>query len=261
MLAVKIDDVKDFWNSNPLCAAHVPFPPGSKEFFEHYDRLREEIETPAVSEAIHEYARFKGKRVLDVGCGNGYVLSRYARAGAEVYGIDLTPAALKITEARFSFEGKKVNLTEGNAEELPYPDRSFDCVTSMGVLHHTPHTQKAIDEIFRVLKPGGLFVIMLYHRRSALYQSGMRLWSIVQGKPLSQKLNEYDGPGNPLGKAYSRSEMRQMLKRFENVNIFSGFIHGTHFVPFFGRLLPQKLIKPLEKLWGFNLYGKAYKPS
>jgi len=93
MSTIETRDIKGFWERSPLCSAMVDAEPGTAEFFEKYDRLREEIEPPGESYRLHEYRDFKGKRVLDVGCGNGYVISRYALEGADAYGIDITERA------------------------------------------------------------------------------------------------------------------------------------------------------------------------
>ena len=88
--------MKDFWEANPLCSHIIPHALGSEDFFRAYDAEREAIESPARSAEIHEYRSFAGKRVLDVGSGNGYVLSRYALVGAEVFGVDLTDQAIAL---------------------------------------------------------------------------------------------------------------------------------------------------------------------
>ena len=90
MPKIKLVDVKNFWEKNPLCSIESKFALGSKEFFLDFDNQREAIESIERSYEIHEYKRFRGKRVLDVGCGNGYVLNYYSKEGANVYGIDLT---------------------------------------------------------------------------------------------------------------------------------------------------------------------------
>lgn len=65
---VTTEDVKSFWQQNPLCISGIPYEVGLKEFFEFYNRLREEIEPIPESYKLHEYLEFKGKKVLDVGC-------------------------------------------------------------------------------------------------------------------------------------------------------------------------------------------------
>src|SRR5205814_8568296 len=102
MPAATTEQVRSFWDQNPLCAASIPHPLGSPEYFAYFDRLREVIDSPADAARIHEFTAFAGKRVLDVGCGNGYVLSHYARHGAEVHGIDISPTAVRLCQERFA---------------------------------------------------------------------------------------------------------------------------------------------------------------
>lgn len=196
---VTTENVKDFWQANPLCVKGNPFDPGSREFFEFYNGQREAIESIASSYALHEYLGFKGKKVLDVGCGNGYVLSKYAAEGSDVFGIDITQAGIDLCRMRFELLGLKGDFQVADAQDIPFPDNTFDCVCSMGVLHHVPDTQKALDEIHRVLKPGGRLIVMFYHRHSAKYQFKYRVWSLMTGKPMQQLVNEFDGVGNPKG--------------------------------------------------------------
>ena len=118
---------------------------------EYYDRLREANESVDFSFRLHEYRDFRDRKVLDVGCGNGYVLSRFAREGADVSGVDLTDAAVGLCRKRFEYLGLSGAFRRGNAEALPLPDGSLDCVTSIGVLHDTPDTAKAVAEVHRVL--------------------------------------------------------------------------------------------------------------
>lgn len=261
MSTVASEDVRSFWDKNPLCAAQIPHPLGSREYFEHFDALREAIDSPAEAAAIHEFANFAGKRVLEVGCGNGYVLSRYAAAGAEVDGIDITPTAVDLCRRRFALAGLRGSFREADAEHLPFPDDSFDCVCSMGVLHHVPNTARAVAEIRRVLKPGGRLIVMFYHRGSALYQVNYRLRSWLTGKPRRQLVNEYDGVGNPKGDVYSRAELAELLAGFADLEMRARHLEGHMLVPKLGRLFPTALLRPLAGWWGFNLYAKGRKPA
>lgn len=257
----KVDEVKAFWEANPVAAASVPYPLGSAEYFAHYDRLREANESVPFSASLHEYDNFADKAVLDVGCGNGYVLANYARAGARVSGIDLTRAAVDLAQKRFALAGLNGEFLTANAEELPFPDETFDCVCSMGVLHHTPGTERAVSEIWRVLKPGGRLIVMFYHRNSALYQVNFRIQHKFSRKSLQQLINEVDGVGNPKGDVYSRTELGQLLRAFGELEMFAGLLSGWMVLPRGGRFLPQQLLRPLASRWGWFLYAKGRKPA
>jgi 2-polyprenyl-3-methyl-5-hydroxy-6-metoxy-1,4-benzoquinol methylase len=117
---VGLEDVKSFWEQNPLSTAAIHYSPGSPEFYQIYDSLREVNEPPDFARILHEYDRFSGKRVLEGGCGNGYTLGKYAQAGAEVYGIDVTETAVDISRKRFEYQRLMGDFIVGNAENLPY---------------------------------------------------------------------------------------------------------------------------------------------
>jgi SAM-dependent methyltransferase len=256
---VTLADVKKFWEKNPLCASAISHQPGSAEYFVSYDRMREANESIDFSYELHEYRRFSGKTVLDVGAGNGYVLSRYALEGASVCGVDVTKTAINICRRRFDVMGITGNFFVAGAEELPFEDKSFDCVCSMGVLHHVPDTARAVREIHRVLKDGGRLIVMFYHRDSALYRLHMPVLSCFTGKSLAQLVNEVDGAGNPRGDVYSRSELRQLLGGFRDVRMFAGLLDGRMMLPRIGKFLPDGVVKPFEKRFGWFLYAKGTK--
>jgi len=251
-------DVRAFWEGHPVAATSVAHEPGSPEFFEEYDRLREVNEPVDFSYRLHEFRDFVGKRVLDIGCGNGYVLSRFAREGAHATGIDLTKAAVDLSRRRFELMELSGQFVVGSAEELPFPTESFDAVTSMGVLHHTPDTSGAVAEVRRVLKPGGRLIVMFYHRNSAVYRR-LQLRSRLRRRPLQELVNEVDGVGNPKGDVYSRAELRALLAGFTDVECSVGLLQG---LPIKGRRFPpQSVLRPFESRWGWFLYAKGRKPA
>jgi ubiquinone/menaquinone biosynthesis C-methylase UbiE len=256
---VELGDVRSFWDTNPVCAASIPHPIGSPEYFVEFDRLREDNEPPAFFERVHECSQMRGKKVLDVGCGNGFVLSRYARAGAEVFGVDITPTGIELCQRRFEIMGLRGDFRVANAEELPFPDATFDCVSSVGVLHHIPHPERGFAEIQRVLKPGGLFVLMLYHRDSAWYQVKMRAIETFKGKTRAQQVNEVDGAGNPKGLVYSKSDVREILSGYRDIEMFTNELRGWMVFPFFGKSVPRALLRPFERHFGWHLFAKARK--
>ena len=255
-----IDDVRKFWESHPVAAAAIPYPLGSVEYLRYYDQLREANESPEFSQRLHEYENFKNRLVLDVGCGNGYVLSKYAQEGAEVYGVDITHTALALCTQRFALLGSHGHFTLGNAEELPFAEGTFDCVCSMGVLHHTPSPARSVEEIFRVLKPGGRLIVMLYHRNSALYRLTLPFLSVLTGKAIRQLVNEVDGIGNPRGEVFSKTELRRLLHDFKDLDMFAGLLKRWMLRPKIGSFLPERFLRRAEKHWGWFLYAKGVKP-
>ena len=163
-------DVKAFWEANPVAAEGISAQAGTPEFFRAFDSIREadDCEPWTFSDQIHGYSRSAGLRALDVGCGNGYVLAQYARFGAVVAGVDLTQTAINMCHSRFDLVGLKGDFRLTDGDRLPFADGTFDIVCSMGVLHHIEDPRPMIAEMYRVLKPGGRIILMLYHRGSWL---------------------------------------------------------------------------------------------
>jgi len=254
------DSIRDFWEANPVAAARIEAPLGTPEFFAAYDRLRERNESVEFSRRLHEFDRFRGQKVLDVGCGNGYVLSRYAGAGANVYGVDITGTAVELTKKRFQLLHLEGDFRVADAEHLPFADQSFDCVTCMGVLHHVADTRSSVAEIRRVLKPGGQLIAMVYHRNSALYRIRFPIDSLVKRKSLQQLVNEVDGVGNRKGDVYSRAELRGLLADFDALELEVGVLQPWMVLPGGNRLVSSRWLQPLERRLGWFLYAKARKP-
>jgi ubiquinone/menaquinone biosynthesis C-methylase UbiE len=182
-----------------------------RRFFDQIERERD-VQEPR----LREFARFNdatGKRVLEVGLGMGTDLVRWARAGAEVFGRDLTEASVAAVRERVALEGLSADVAVGDAERLDFPDDYFDVYYSWGVLHHTPNTERAIAEAHRVLRPGGELRIMLYHWPSV---GAMLVW-LAQGplrgrliSPRTAYARYVESPGTKL---FSRSAARRLVGR------------------------------------------------
>jgi len=250
-----LDQLKEFWDKNPLSTAAIDEEPRTVGFFNQYDELRELNEPVPFAKSLHEYDRFAGKRVLEVGCGNAYTLGKYAEHGAEVYGLDISETAVEISRQRFEYNGLSGDFRVGNAEDLSYESNYFDCICSMGVLHHVPDPEKAVFEIYRCLKPGGRLIVMFYHRNSILYRIAMPIRGVLTGKSLQQIVNEVDGVGNPKGDVYSKSELRDLLRKFRDVEMFAGLLQPSILRSF----LPSSIVEILGKKWGWFLYAKGRK--
>lgn len=254
---IRRQEVDRFWEKHPVAAASIDASPGTLEYFRGFDKLRDSLEPPDLRERIYEFKASAGKLVLDVGAGNGFVMSHYARAGARAFGIELTERGVGLCRRRFKVEGVRAFVTRGDAENLPFPDGFFDAVTSMGVLHHVPDPERAINEIRRVLKPGGRLTLMLYHRNSAMYRLRFPLMRLFTGKSLALQVNEVDGEGNPQGLVFSRREGRDFVKQFSDVSTFVGLLEPWMVAPGFSRVARESWLKPLSSRLGWFLYIHA----
>lgn len=270
---VKIADVKRFWETNPVAAAGIAAELGTAEYFRAFDALREDpdCEPYALSERIHGYSSTRGLRVLDVGCGNGYVLFQYARNGAEVSGVDLTATAVDLSRKRFTLGGVPGTFVEIDGQHLPFPDDYFDIVCSMGVLHHISNPQPTVDEIYRVLKPGGRLIAMLYHRYSWKNLVLLRLRRVLdpkfRGKTHQEILNMNDGDECPLALVYSRAEAARLFHRFSDIGFLLTFLSWKQLLmlpPLVGlarRFLPGSSESLPARWMGWNLNIHAIKPA
>jgi ubiquinone/menaquinone biosynthesis C-methylase UbiE len=233
----------------------------------------------------------KGKRVLEIGCGCGSEAERFARAGAHYTAVDLTNAAVSITQRRFQLAGLEGRFTQGDAENLPFADGSFDLVYSHGVLHHTPDTARTIREVHRVLAPGGRAVIMLYYRNSFSYKVNLRVVRRLRAHLLKSELGlklagkiwrepeeelrrhaellrqdprayldmqnmlnrNTDGPDNPLSQVFSRVSATGLFWQFENVRTEVMF-WNPNWLPGIGKLVPKAIEEWLASRWGWHLW-------
>src|SRR2546427_13128296 len=165
--------VRAFWQAHPCGTKFSDAEIGTREFFERIEahRYAKEWHIPEAA----DFAGARGLRVLEIGCGLGTDGAQFAKAGADYTGVDLTEAAIELARKRFELSDLKGDFRVADAENLDFPDESFDIVYSHGVLHHTPDTARAVREIHRVLKTGGRAIVMLYHRSSYNYRVGIRL--------------------------------------------------------------------------------------
>jgi len=187
-----------------------------------------------------------GSSVLEVGCGVGLDSTQMARHGLRVTAVDLTVVAPATANRRAHREHFDIEYLCADGEHLPFPDGSFDYVYSFGVMHHAPDTQRCIDETYRVLRPGGQALIMLYHRHS-LNEVVHR----ILGVPFEEK-DELC----PVVRRYTVPEIREMFGRFRNVDVHSDFVFGEGYRAVF-RLTPLPLYRLLSRWMGWHLMIRA----
>ena len=181
---------------------------------------------------MHDSFRFtewNGKEVLEIGCGSGVDAMEFARYGAVVTTTDITDNAVALTREIAEEAGLPVKVVQTSATKLPFPDNSFDCVYSYGVLHHIPDINAALSEIQRVLRPGGTVMVMLYNRNSLLYaysiiyRHGIEEGFLTQEYRSEQELvSRYSEriEGCPHTKAYTSEEAGELFSRyFDNVEV------------------------------------------
>ncbi|MEW5945636.1 MAG: class I SAM-dependent methyltransferase [bacterium] len=235
--------VKKHWE-NEICGIRYGRSKDRKKFYEEIKNARYKFEP-----YIKDFAKFEqsdGLKVLEIGVGAGVDFSQWVFWSDKPVGIDLTEAGINHTKDMLEAIGIKnsqYSLLVADSEFIPFKNSRFDLVYSWGVLHHSPDTEKCLQEIFRVLKPEGILRIMLYHRPS---WTGFMLWlryALFTGRiTLSQRevaLRNLESPGT---KMYTIDEAKALLNK-------SGFV-GMHFL---SKLSPGDTlsIKPSNKFQGF----------
>lgn len=137
----------------------------SKKHFDNQAKIYDETNTayyskyPKISckDVAQRLGHTEYQSLLDIGCGTGYLIDMLQKQKSALYcGLDLSPEMLKMAKKKLS---ESVFLTEGSSDDLPYDDNSFDIVTCIQSFHHYPNPEKAMAEAYRVLKPGGLYII------------------------------------------------------------------------------------------------------
>jgi ubiquinone/menaquinone biosynthesis C-methylase UbiE len=228
---------------------------GTKRFFDDLDDYR--FDKLHYLPRVVDFSAYRDRKLLEVGCGIGTDLVRFARGGARVTGIDLSQTAIDLARKNFALNHVSAEeLRVANGEELPYPDATFDVVYGHGVIQYTADPAQLIRECHRVLKPGGTGIFMVYNRVS---------WLNALSKVMKVALEHEDAP---VLKKFSIAEFRELLKPFAQVEIvperfpvksrlhkgWKGVAFNTVFVGTFNAL-PRSLVRPL----GWHLMAFARK--
>jgi ubiquinone/menaquinone biosynthesis C-methylase UbiE len=239
--------VQEFWD-RAACGEELYLANQQREGYSEQALRRYELEP-----VIEEFAAFEaaaGQTVLEIGVGLGADHQRYAQAGARLSGIDLTERAVTHTRRRLELFGLESALSVGDAERLAFAADTFDSVYSWGVLHHSPDTPRAVAEVHRVLRPGGVARIMIYHKWSLV---GYMLWvryALLRLRPwmsLRQVYARYlESPGT---KAYSVAEARSMFAAFGSVEIRTCLTHADLLESGAGQRHRTALLSVARALW------------
>ncbi len=210
------EEVHNFWNNQTCGTQFTDKEKYTKEFFEEIEKDRYSKEPEILSFA--QFNSGKDKKVLEVGVGAATDFLQWAKNGANLYGIDLTPEAVAYAEHRLDLYGFKAqDIKVADAENLPFEDNFFDIIYSWGVIHHSPDTPTALKEIIRTLNSGGKAKLMIYNRKSVLAyvfwikHAFLKLkWNQSVADVLWNKMESYGTKG------YTIEEIQTLLKN-ENI--------------------------------------------
>ncbi|HHL73504.1 MAG TPA: class I SAM-dependent methyltransferase [Bacteroidetes bacterium] len=243
-LTGKLEEVRRYWNDHIHDLELAKHPVGTLGFFEdlaeyRFDKLR-------YLPKVVDFASYKGKSVLEIGCGVGIDLVKFAENGAHVTGVDLSETAIDLARKNFAHRKLDGNFLVMNGEDLDFPDASFDVVYVHGVLQYTADPHQMAREMYRVLRKGGEAIGMVYNRIS---------WLNALSKVMKVDLEHEDAP---VLEKYTIGEFRDILSPFDEIEIiperfpvasrlhkgWKGALYNGLFVPAF-TILPKAIVRPL----------------
>jgi ubiquinone/menaquinone biosynthesis C-methylase UbiE len=239
-----LEAIREYWNAHIHDLAIAKHPAGTKGFFADLDEYR--FDKLRYLPNVVDFNGYRGKKILEIGCGVGIDLIRFAKGGGHVTGVDLAQQSIQLAKKNFELHGLKADLRLMNGEALEFADNSFDMVYAHGVLQYTADANKMAKEMHRVLKPGGEAIAMVYNRLS---------W--LNGMALVMKV-ELEHEDAPVLKKYSIGEFKKILSPFSTIRIvperfpvasrlqqgWKAAAFNRIFVPAFN-LVPRFIVRPL----------------
>ena len=266
--------ISNYWNNRHpgrKIVGHMTEDENPKKFFELLDeyRFHDNHYRYLIDGTFFKHSEYAQKDILEIGCGLGSDLQKFAESGSNVYAIDAVDIESTLRK-RFNLIEKDFVFQQADFRNIPFTDSKFDMVYSFGVLHHSPWIEEGLREAARVLKPNGELIIMLYHKGFKYYVKKLFFRGVLQGKLLLKKKQEIinshteEFGGSPTTLVYSRSEAIELVDAYFDViqtkilrlddNIKIPFV-GTFYPLRF--LLPKKWYKWLESRFGWNLLIRA----
>jgi SAM-dependent methyltransferase len=265
---VPLESVKAYWDRRPCNIRHSPRPVGTKEYFEEVEARKYFVE-PHIPR-FAEFERWRGKKVLEIGCGIGTDTINFARHGAWVTAVDLSEKSLSIARQRADVYGmrERIRFYVGDSEDLCsfLPCETYDLIYSFGVIHHTPHPERVLAELRHYARQGSTIKIMLYHHHS---------WKVLQilltrGKGRAWRLKELVAQhseaqtGCPVTYTFTRREARALLEacsfRVTDVGVdhifpyaIPDYVQYRYTREWYFRFVPSVMFRWLERHFGWHL--------
>jgi len=284
--------VESYWNAKPCDSELSRAPSLSVDFFLEVEAERYRLQ-PHIASMLNA-VDWAGKRVLEIGTGVGTDARRIINAGAVYTGINVDAASTRATAAALEAFRLPGQVEQCDATRMPFADRSFDLVYTFGVLHHIPETHRAVQEVWRVLKPDGVVLAMLYNRTSINYAVEIRILRRLAVQLLRapggvallgrlgfprEKLRRHrelastascrsadewlsrntDGPDNPYSQVYDEQEAAALFRDFDILAQEVRFFNPEHWgAP--GHVLPRAMVEALGRRWGWHRIVRARRP-
>lgn len=264
---VSIQKVRDYWNARPCNIRHSTAEVGTEEYFKQVEARKYFVE-PHIP-LFAEFEKWRGKKVLEIGCGIGTDTINFARAGAEVTAVDISAASVELARKRAEVMGlaDRITFYEANAENLSdfIPEQKFDLVYSFGVIHHSPNPEKIIEQVrTNFIHGNSTLKLMVYYR-----YSWKVLWMVLQEKERFWKLDDIIAKhseaqtGCPITYSYSKESVEQLIgSGFKIEDIFvdhifpyqiSKYVKYEYEKVWYFRHLPEPVFRALETRFGWHL--------
>ena len=246
--------MNDFWNESPSQLVRSKKPIGTQEFFDEIEWRRYFLETHI--KPFAKFESYKGKKVLEIGCGMGTDTMQFARAGAIITAVDYSRTSIDLAKIRTEREGHTIRFVHANAEHLSdyLPVEKFDLIWSFGVLHHTPNPELAYKQLTKYMDANTVLKLMVYHSMSlktlgVMLMHGPRNWR--------EKVRYYSEhkDGSPVTYLYTKKEITDLLDRcgIEVTKINVRYLWMRWYL----KWIPRPILTWIDHTFGWNICLEA----